>query len=343
MVYQKVRTKDVVDLYNQKNNINEIAKSLDCNQVTIWSHLKKGGINIKKRFCLDCRKNYEVLNKYNKFKRCLECQEKRTKELKNKWSQENLNRLSKLRKEWRDRNPKRKLNWINLHKDPKHINIRNDVEMLVNKKFMESDIAKKLKIKLGKDSRDRFSVKWYKKCINSKKSGKKVQELYLFLRQNLVSSITKETQRKGAFNLIKKLKRERRYKKHQSKAGKLGGLIGGPASIKKQRSNKPYYFMNVPFDSEQEKEFCKSLIKYNLLKKPIEGENVHIRVGRKEFDFLIKQKLFIEYHPFDSSGKSTKEYFIERREVLNKNGFKKYPLIVIDNFKDINKKIESLV
>ena len=342
MTYQKINNNDILDLYNQKRkNIDEIARFVNCSKTTIWIHLKKAGIDIEQRFCLDCRIKYKVSHKFNKGKRCPECQSKRNKEIIKEYLEKNYKRLARLRKKWRERNPNRKKNWLNLHKDPKHLEIRNKIETYIKNNISENEISQKLNITIGENSRDRFTIKWYKKCIKSRESGKRVHELYPFIKKNLPLSGSVLDRKKGALNLIKKLKNEGRYEQHQSKAGKLGGINGGPASIKKQRENKPYYFMNVAFDSEQEKIFCKLLIEHDIIKRPIEGHNVHFKIGRKDIDFFIKQKLFVEYHPFDYS-RSEEEYFIERRDILDKNGFEKYPLIVIKNLNEFNKKLLPL-
>lgn len=135
------------------------------------------------------------------------------------------------------------------------------------------------------------------------------------------------------------------------KGGKIGGKIGGKNAQKTlKRLNKSFYnsevqsklgvnvqktlrenFRNLKFkgqyyDSKSEIEISLCLQEqYNYV--PKEGETLHIRIGNMECDYLLK-KTFIEFHPWDMK-LTHREYFNNRRKVLNKNGYKNYPLIVI--------------
>jgi len=119
-------------------------------------------------------------------------------------------------------------------------------------------------------------------------------------------------------------------KKIQSRAGKIGGPIGGQKAMESNRKNKPYIWKGVHFMSKMEMEFAKT-----ILKKPIDGVNCNIKVGTKTVDFFPQkydkeyQNSFVEFHPWDRNGLSTKQYHNQRRKVLNENGYKDYPLIVI--------------
>ena len=151
---------------------------------------------------------------------------------------------------------------------------------------------------------------------NSQKTLKRLKKgLYNLEVKNIGRKVSQQTCKKlgiGIWNF-----------KAQSAGGKIGGLI----AVKIQRENKPYYFHKVPFDSNSEKEMGMNL-SYQFKIKLKEGVNCHIRIGGKEFDFLIGN-CFIEFHPWDRKY-SIKEYYKERRKILDKNGYKNFNLIVIN-------------
>ena len=103
---------------------------------------------------------------------------------------------------------------------------------------------------------------------------------------------------------------------------KSAGILRGKRNIK---------FRGVYFDSYGECEIGMNISsQFNIkLKK---RNNVHFLVGLKEFDFFIK-KCFIEYHPYnplyDKEDFNLKHYYRNRRLILNKGGYKKYPLIIL--------------
>lgn len=115
--------------------------------------------------------------------------------------------------------------------------------------------------------------------------------------------------------------------------------------IRSGRKNRPYLFMDCRFDSKEEREFCMLLFKLGYMEIPIEGKNVHIKIGGCEIDFLIKGKYFIEYHPplkyGDHKGETLKSYYEKRRKHLDKNGYENYPLIVFDRCKNNEKKLKK--
>ncbi len=68
---------------------------------------------------------------------------------------------------------------------------------------------------------------------------------------------------------------------------------------------------------------------FQKLLKIIYRKTIHVRIGFKEYDFLVnKYKTFIEYHPHDFN-LSKEEYYNNRRLNLNNNGYKNYNLVVI--------------
>jgi len=97
---------------------------------------------------------------------------------------------------------------------------------------------------------------------------------------------------------------------------------------KKIRERKRYLYNGLYFDSISEMKIGILLEKvgYNL----VSGVNFQISVGNKFIDFFING-IFIEYHPILYFHKHTaKQYYKQRRKVLDENGFKNNPLIIID-------------
>jgi hypothetical protein len=116
-------------------------------------------------------------------------------------------------------------------------------------------------------------------------------------------------------------------------------------ALESRRRNCPYKFMGCYFDSEGERFLCEKLVETKLITKPIEKVNIHFRIGNCHVDFFIQDKLFVEYHPPRKFGRvieTASSYYKERRKLLDKNGFKRYPLIVISDTKSINSKIEKI-
>jgi len=116
----------------------------------------------------------------------------------------------------------------------------------------------------------------------------------------------------------------------QVMGGKKGGPIGGPASIQSQREKFPYYFMDVAFHSNGERQHSIwQLLSWGVM--PVEGVNCHVRVGSYEFDSRPFDWLFIEYHPWDMHGLSEKEYYARRRKILDDASYNDCELIVVKN------------
>ncbi len=116
-------------------------------------------------------------------------------------------------------------------------------------------------------------------------------------------------------------------------------------ALESRRKNYPYEFMDCYFDSDGERIICQKLVEKRLIKKPVEKVNVHFRIGRCHIDFFIQNKLFIEYHPprgFGRKLETRSSYYLERRNLLDNNGFRNYPLIVISDKRNLNNKIEKI-
>lgn len=114
--------------------------------------------------------------------------------------------------------------------------------------------------------------------------------------------------------------------KSQSAKGKKGGV----KAIKILRENKGYIFKKINFDSKSEMEIAMNIhYQFKIILK--ENKNYQVKVGSKLYDFFINN-IFIEYHPINNffhPNETNYSYYQKRRQNLNKNGYKDYPLIII--------------
>lgn len=131
-------------------------------------------------------------------------------------------------------------------------------------------------------------------------------------------------------NILKRIKIQRKRKTGfwSLEIQKKGGL----KSVESNRLNKPYKWKGVNFMSKQEMEAAKI-----ILNKPIVGVNCHIKINdRSVIDFYPnwKDKLFngkfVEYHPWDRT-RTPKQYYKERRKILDNNGYKNKELMILDS------------
>ena len=118
-------------------------------------------------------------------------------------------------------------------------------------------------------------------------------------------------------------------------------------ALESRRKNYPYKFMGCLFDSDSERKLCKIFVDYKLIEKPVEGKNVHFKIGKRHHvDFFLNNKIFVEFHPplkyGDRKGETLKSYYEGKRKVLDKNGYSCYPLIVIDRLRNIEPKINRI-
>lgn len=116
-------------------------------------------------------------------------------------------------------------------------------------------------------------------------------------------------------------------------------------SRKKQRENSPYWYKNCRFDSNQEREVCKLLVGHNLIDVPTEGKNTQFRIQNYQIDFFIKEKIFLEFHPpirYGDEIETEETYFKKRRKILDENGFREFPLVVIPHIKKAEEMIKEI-
>jgi|TARA_B100001971_G_C18239214_1_gene569570 hypothetical protein len=151
-----------------------------------------------------------------------------------------------------------------------------------------------------------------------------------------------EHQRKAAIKCMEK--NPNQLKEMSTKAHRLYPLA--LLALESRRKNYPYEFMDCLFDSEDERKLCKIFVNHKLMIKPEEGKNIHFRINNYHIDFLIKDEVFVEYHPpmtyGTRKGETVKSYYEERREILDKNGYRKYPLVTIDRLNQIESKINKI-
>lgn len=118
-------------------------------------------------------------------------------------------------------------------------------------------------------------------------------------------------------------------------------------ALESRRKNYPYEYMGCFFDSDSERRLCKIFVDYKLIDKPIEGENIHFKIGKRHHvDFFLKNKVFVEFHPplryGDRKEETLRSYYDGKRNVLNNNGYTHYPLIVIDRLRNIEPKLNKI-
>ena len=117
--------------------------------------------------------------------------------------------------------------------------------------------------------------------------------------------------------------------KQQSRLGKRGGC----KTTEIMRNRKRIIWKSIFFDSYRECEIAMCI--HYQTEHIKESYNYQFKVSTNHIDFFIKKyKCFIELHfpllHYDNNDTKTK-YRNKRRKLLDKNGFRKYKLIVINN------------
>ena len=116
-------------------------------------------------------------------------------------------------------------------------------------------------------------------------------------------------------------------------------------ALESRRKNYPYEFMGCFFDSDSERKVCQHLVEHKLIDKPIEGKNIHFQICNSQVDFFIKNKLFVEFHPpikYNGKNETVRSYYDKRRGLLDRNGFKNFPLMVISQLRYTESKIKTI-
>ncbi len=103
------------------------------------------------------------------------------------------------------------------------------------------------------------------------------------------------------------------------------------------RLRRLYKYKDKTFRSKEEIE-C-----YKFLKKLGINFIYEYPVGTRLIDFFIEEKLFWEHHPINGLDVlSPDEYAIQRRNVLDENGFKDFPLIITQSLDELYK-VEEII
>jgi len=171
----------------------------------------------------------------------------------------------------------------------KHPNIYSDAGKIAQKKhpWIGKMLGKKYGPIQGKINAKR--LKGNKKYFSF--MAKRLHELYPdHSRRNMIKA-HQIMKNKGTFykhqieaGIICKNKHPDHYKKISKIAHELYPLA--ILALESRRKNYPYKFMNCLFDSESEKKVCNTFVTKGLINNPIEGENVHIRMGNYHIDFF---------------------------------------------------------
>ena len=115
---------------------------------------------------------------------------------------------------------------------------------------------------------------------------------------------------------------------------KRNGKISGQKVAKILRIRKKIFLNNVYYDSYRESEFALNITHQFVELK--EGKNYQFKIKDSDLDFFIEEyKCFIEFHPYnslyDKEDVTLSNYETKRRDLLDKNGYKDYNLIIIKN------------
>lgn len=201
--------------------------------------------------------------------------------------------------------------------------------------------------------------------INGKKNAEKLKKIpgYFSKMAKRLQEVNPKQSSQNMLKAHKTMKTKGTFNKHQKKAA-LICMKKNPNQLKEmsekahrlyplallalesRRKNYPYEFMGCLFDSDSERRLCKLFLENSLINKPEEGKNIHFKIKHYHVDFFIKNKVFVEYHPpadyGRTKGETIKSYYNYKRNVLDKNGYKDFPLIVIDRLKPIEHKIRKI-
>lgn len=94
--------------------------------------------------------------------------------------------------------------------------------------------------------------------------------------------------------------------------------------------NKNLVFNGAHFMSKPEIEIAMCLHYQEILKLKLYS-NYQVKILRKFIDFYVeKYNCFIEVHPMEKWKLNSIDYYRERREVLNKGGYKNSSLLLIN-------------
>jgi len=177
--------------------------------------------------------------------------------------------------------------------------------------------------------------------------AKKMNELAYKKHPGLRSEVAKRTNRewrerdpkdyytKKRSYTKKMLEVREKLKRENPQAYKEMYKNAGLKSFQSILDNSPFYWDDVPFLSNLEREFARL-----ILVKPVKGINCNIRIGRKVIDFYPcwEDKKFqgcmVEFHPYERH-MTQEEYYQKRKSILENSGYKGIELVVITNMKEV--------
>jgi len=131
-------------------------------------------------------------------------------------------------------------------------------------------------------------------------------------------------------NLIKKAWKDSKLREKMTKTNNTPEII---QKVLKNCHGKKCHYNNEFFPSLSERNCYIYLIKVGY-------KVIHNFLGR--FDFLLNNKIVLEYHPCSwwLEKRSFKQYYKDRRKLLNEYGYKNLKLVVIKNLKEIEDKLK---
>ncbi len=231
----------------------------------------------------------------------------------------------------------------------KHPNLYSMAGKIAQQKH--PDIGKKLGSKYG-PIQGRITAEKLKQIPGYfSKLAKRLQELKPEHSRKNMQKAHATMKAQGTFNEHQKLaalncmrKNPHQLKEMSNKAHKLYPLA--LLALESKRKNYPYEFMGCLFDSNEERIICKRLVERGLIERPIEQVNTHFKIGRCHIDFFIQNKLFLEFHPprkFGRKIETEETYYLERRKLLDENGFKDFKLIIITKLANLDKKLSEII
>lgn len=189
------------------------------------------------------------------------------------------------------------------------------------KKFEQKQFRKNYKqkfcsIKCCSLYQKKHKIGWFSKDVDKKvKLINYINKTGLFDKRNRKLGVI------AAHKIMKKNKLGFYNSKVQSKLGK----IGGAKTAEILRNKYGYSFKGIKYSSNMEREIAICI--YYQFEKIKEGKNYQIKIGNCHIDFFIND-IFIEFHPYNALY-DRDNYYLQRRKLLNENGYKDYPLLVI--------------
>lgn len=201
--------------------------------------------------------------------------------------------------------------------------------------------------KQSKEHKDKISEALKGRCLSDKTKRKISRNSSKYWLGKHFSKLHRQKiseAKEGNYHSEKTIRKMRRKKK-----GKNNPMFGkqqtDEAKIKQSKSNSSpkavqralkngfgnnCYYGNKFFPSLSERDCYIELKKLGFkIKHNFEGR----------FDFLVNDKVVIEFHSYDRNGLTNKQYYVQRRKLLNEYGYKDLKLVVIKDLKEIENKL----